>query len=189
MNSWLSALLGFILAALLTVSLFLFFEARETFLRMTIAEALNILALTGGVLAISLILEKRRAREEFHTKLLLDTLNEYSRCCIEAMDAFASARDRKLDLSDSADRAVLSLTKKGAQSWEDAKCILKKFRKNLSDCPEVKEVDAAFEEYRNFITGDTIGDVISARIITDADNNLRRLRKNILDLRLRVMEV
>jgi hypothetical protein len=159
----------------------------KSFLVFTLADFLNLLALTLGVFVITRVLDRRRAHEEHFKDLLLRFVDRYEETTSEALAALTAAKGRQLNLQSDEDRVVIVAAKKVAQRWDDIKVTLKKYNKSLAESKEVSEVEREFERLRSYVTGDVIQEPIDAGVITTADNQHRKLMERLLELRIRIM--
>ena len=187
MSRRVAAALAAFLATVITAAILRYVDLGRAFLVFTLADFLNLLALTVGLLIVTRTLDRRRSRDEYFKDLLLDIIDHYKVHTLEALSALEAAKGRKLNLQSSEDRMIIVSARKVAQQWADIKTTLKKYDKSIAESNEVTDVEREFESLRSYITGDVLEECIDARIVTAANNQHRQLMEKLLELRLKIM--
>lgn len=171
----------------LTVAVLRVISFPASFLVFTLADLLNLLAITAGVFFITRGLDQRRSRDAHLKELALGIMDKLRESAESAVGVLLSANGRKLDLQVDGDRSMLVDLKKASQQLKDLGEVLKRFDPVLSGCEEVGALTEAFGDLRDYLSEATAAETITQASVTDAENRQRKLERNLLSLRLRVI--
>ena len=176
-----------LITAALTVAALRILALPNSFFVFTLADFLNLLAITAGVFFITRGLDQRRSRDAHLKELALDISDNLRESAESAVRVLLGANGRKLDLTVVGDREMLVYIKKASQQLTDMREVLKWFDPALSGCKEESTLVEAFGELKNKLSEATDADQVTQASVTDAENSQRRLEVNLLSLRLRVI--
>lgn len=160
-----------------------------SFFKFSIADLLNLLAITVGVFVITRVLDQQRSRDALLKTLALEIVDrnrDYTQAAVARLEA---AVGQTIGLHVGAEgRELLVEFKKGSQQLQDLHEVLNRLAPPLSECQEEKDLSHRFEALREYVTDGATLNVVTPSMVTDTANMHRKFEQALLSLRLKIIE-